>query len=79
MNAWMRRSDMPGIEPWHLLLGNSPHGMRVAHCGAAFAHDTHMLTVSFDDPPRPTEMCEACQVAARRMSRSSQVVQPSST
>jgi hypothetical protein len=78
VNAWMRRSDSDAAS-WHLLLGNSPHGMRVAHCGAAFAPDTDMLTVPFDDPPRSTEMCEACQVAARRMSPPGRVVQPSST
>ena len=79
MNAWICRSDNSGMEPWHLLLGNSPHGMRVAHCGVAFAPDTNMLTVPFADPPQATEMCEACQVAARRMRPASPVVQPSST
>lgn len=79
MNAWMRISDDSGVEPWHLLLGNSPHGMRVAHCGAAFAPGSNMLTVPFDEPPRPAEMCEACQVAARRMSQAIPVVQHSST
>jgi hypothetical protein len=78
MNAWMRRSDMSLVEPWHLLLGISPHGMRVAHCGTAFAPDTDLLTVPFDDPPRPTEMCEACQVAARRMAPLNPAAQPSS-
>ena len=75
----MRSTDNAGMEPWHLLLGNSPHGMRVAHCGAAYAPDTDLLTVPFDEPPRPTDMCEACQVAARRMSPARGVVQPSST
>jgi hypothetical protein len=77
MNAWMRRPDTSGMESWHLLLGTSPRGMRVAHCGEAFAPGTGLLTVPLDDPPRPTEICEPCLGAARRMAGASRPMQSS--
>jgi hypothetical protein len=71
MNAWLRVSATSGptADPWHLLLGNSPHGMRVAHCGEAYPSDVDLDSRSFDDPPGIGDTCEACHVASRRVAR----------
>jgi hypothetical protein len=72
MNAWMRPSttSAPNVDLWHLLLGNSPHGMRVAHCGEAYPGDIDLMTRPFADTPRIIDTCEACHVASRRLARS---------
>jgi hypothetical protein len=75
MNAWLRLSITKLSEPWHLLLGNSPYGMRVAHCGEAYPPNVDLLTRAFDDPPGVMDTCEACHVASLRLARTGVALQ----
>lgn len=69
MNAWIRLSPngSSSSEHWHLLLGTSPQGMRVAHCGVAYPSNDELEKCPFENPPRILDSCETCQVASRRV------------
>jgi hypothetical protein len=71
MHPWIRLlvAYEPNPEPWHLQLGVSPGGLRVAHCGVSYAHDDELETRPFADPPPSSDTCETCHVAFRRMPR----------
>ena len=65
MNAWMRL--LATGDASHLLLGSSPSGLRVGHCGVAFLPNDELEERSFEDRPSIVDICDACHVASRRV------------
>ena len=68
MSTWMRPA-IGTLDPWHLEIGVSPGGLRVAHCGVTYRSDELLITRMSDDAPDASELCEACHVAFRRLPR----------
>jgi hypothetical protein len=70
VTRWIRMlvENERNTEPWHLQLGLSPGGLRVAECGVAYPPDDELETRPFVDPPPSADTCETCHVAYRRSS-----------
>jgi hypothetical protein len=67
MNAWIRLTAIDPFAPvaWHLQLGITPSGLRIAACGYSYAPTSPVDVRPAVEVPS-MNVCEACDVAYRR-------------